>query len=64
MTNLKWWVIVIGAAAIFMIYRIIKGMWIAYCSRNLLRGKKIEEKTIESEPEFEETSKDGDGDNG
>ncbi|MEK7169391.1 MAG: hypothetical protein AAB700_00965 [Patescibacteria group bacterium] len=64
MTSLSWWVIVIAIVAIFMIYRIIKGMWIAHCSRNLLRGEKTKEKVIEPEPEFEETSKDGDGENG
>ncbi|MEK7650989.1 MAG: hypothetical protein AAB377_00495 [Patescibacteria group bacterium] len=64
MMSLRWWVIVIAIAAIFMIYRIIKGMWIAHCSRMILKGKKTNEKVSEPELEFEETSKDGDGDNG
>ncbi len=62
---ISWWVIVIAIAVILMIHRIIKGMWIAHYSRNLLiRGKKTNKKTSKPEPEFEETSKDGDGDNG
>jgi hypothetical protein len=59
MMNLPWWVIVIAIIVIFLIYRIVKGMWFAYSCRKDFKernGKVIK-------PKFDEDSEAGDSDN-
>lgn len=57
MMNLPWWVIVIGIVVVFLIYRIIKGLWAARsCRKEFIK----EEKTTETE--IDEDFESGDSD--